>query len=165
MRISDRVSGIGLIVLGGLAAWGGSRLPPVPGQQIGPNVFPMVVGIGLMLCGLLITLHIGRSFEDEAEADFAAHGGEAASEQASDSPWFGLRALIPPVLVLFYVLASERIGFIATGGIMVFVCAMVLGAKVKHALPVAVVVPFCVHLIFFKLLRVPLPTGFIPTPW
>lgn len=165
MRISDRVSGIGLVVLGGLAAWGGSRLPPVPGQQIGPNVFPMVVGIGLVLCGVLIALRIGHSFEEEAEADFVAHGGDAVTEKPSEHPWFGLRALIPPLLIFFYVLASERIGFIITGAIMIFATAIALGAKPKHALPLALIAPFGVHLIFYKLLRVPLPPGLIPTPW
>ena len=66
-------TGLFLIALGGVAAYGGSRLPPVPGQQVGPNVFPMVVGAGLVLCGALIALGIGRHFEDEAEADLAAH--------------------------------------------------------------------------------------------
>ena len=49
MQLSDRISGAFLVALGALAAYGGSRLPPVPGQQIGPNVFPMVVGIGLAI--------------------------------------------------------------------------------------------------------------------
>ena len=66
-----------MVALGGLAAYGGSRLPPVPGQQIGPNVFPMVVGIGLVLCGGMIALGVGRRFEEEAEADLAAHSDRA----------------------------------------------------------------------------------------
>ena len=45
-----------MIALGGVAAYGGSRLPPVPGQQVGPNVFPIVIGAGLILCGALIAL-------------------------------------------------------------------------------------------------------------
>ena len=71
MQLSDRITGPFLVALGALAAYGGSRLPPVPGQQIGPNVFPMVVGIGLALCGVMIALGIGRRFEEEAEADLA----------------------------------------------------------------------------------------------
>jgi putative tricarboxylic transport membrane protein len=41
MHLPDRVTGLFMVALGGLAAYGGSRLPPVPGQQIGPNVFPL----------------------------------------------------------------------------------------------------------------------------
>jgi putative tricarboxylic transport membrane protein len=34
MHLPDRVTGLFIVALGGLAAYGGSRLPPVPGQQI-----------------------------------------------------------------------------------------------------------------------------------
>src|SRR5262245_24723544 len=71
MQLSDRVTGLFMVALGGLAAYGGSRLPPVPGQQIGPDVFPLVVGIGLAICGAMIALRIGRRYEEEAEADLA----------------------------------------------------------------------------------------------
>jgi len=71
MQLSDRVTGLFMVALGGLAAYGGSRLPPVPGQQIGPNVFPLVVGIGLAICGGMIAFGIGRGYEEEAEADLA----------------------------------------------------------------------------------------------
>ena len=69
MLISDKVSGTALVALGSAAAYGGSLLPPVPGQQVGPNVFPMVVGIGLALCGVLIAFGVGSVLEQEAEAD------------------------------------------------------------------------------------------------
>ena len=59
MHLSDRVTGLFLVVLGALAFWGGSRLPGVPGQDVGPAVFPMVVGGGLALCGVLIALGVG----------------------------------------------------------------------------------------------------------
>ena len=78
MRLPDYVTGLFLTGLGGLCYYGGSLLPPVPGQQVGPNVFPMVVGGGLVLCGVMIALSIGRKFEDEAEADLAAIEGGAA---------------------------------------------------------------------------------------
>ena len=37
MKVSDRVTGLILVVLGALAYYGGSLLPPVPGQQVGPE--------------------------------------------------------------------------------------------------------------------------------
>src|SRR5690606_5118232 len=107
---------------------------------------------------------VGSAIEEEAEADFAAHGGETASGQGGGL-WSGLRVLLPPLLVLFYVLVSERIGFIATSTIIILVAALSLGGKPKYAVPLAIVSPFVVHLIFYKVLRVPLPAGLIPTPW
>lgn len=170
MRLPDYATGLFICGLGGLAAYGGSLLPPVRGQQIGPNVFPMVVGIGLMICGALVALGIGRTFEDEAEADVAASESAAAAEGAVAAPepagfLYGLRVLLPPGLLLFYVLAVERIGFIATASVLVFVAAVALGARLKLAVPLALLAPIGVHLVFYKLLRVPLPEGLIPMPW
>jgi len=54
MQLSDRITGAFLVALGAVAAYAGSRLPPVLGQLIGPNVFPMAIGFGLCLCGVLI---------------------------------------------------------------------------------------------------------------
>jgi putative tricarboxylic transport membrane protein len=164
MQLSDRITGAFLIALGGVAAYAGSRLPPVPGQQVGPNVFPMVVGIGLVLCGALIALGVGHRFEEQAEAELAAHT-EPTRTPAQTAWWRGLAALVPPGLLVFYVLAVERIGFLATAAIIVFTAALALGARLRLAVPVALMAPLMVHLVFAKLLRVPLPIGLIPTPW
>jgi len=165
MHLSDRLTGGFLVVLGGAAAYGGSLLPPVPGQQIGPAVFPMVVGIGLVICGVLIALHVGRSFEDEAEADIAVHGGETIAEIQPTSWWQRLRTLVPPALLFFYLFAVDRIGFVPTGAIIVLSAALAFGASLRLAGLMALVAPPAVHLIFYKLLRVPLPDGFLPMPW
>jgi putative tricarboxylic transport membrane protein len=86
MRLPDRVIGLLILGLGAVVAYAGSRLPPVPGQQVGPNVFPFVIGIGLCLCGLMIAFGIGRSFEEEAEVDLAAHSDWPPRGSASTSP-------------------------------------------------------------------------------
>ena len=39
------------------------------------------------------------------------------------------------------------------------------GARPRLAVPVALLAPIVVHLVFYKLLRVPLPAGLIPMPW
>jgi putative tricarboxylic transport membrane protein len=165
MHLSDRITGLFLIALGGVAAYAGSRLPPVPGQQVGPNVFPMVVGIGLGLCGTLIALGVGRRLEAEAEAELAAHSDETAAPVQATAWWRGLAVLVPPGLLVFYVLAVERLGFLATAATLVLVTAAALGARLRLALPLALVAPVLVHLVFSKLLRVPLPQGLIPVPW
>ena len=43
--------------------------------------------------------------------------------------------------------------------------ATALGARWKLSLPLAVLAPLGVHLVFAKLLRVPLPPGPPPMPW
>ena len=162
MRLPDRVTGLFLVGLGAAAAYGGWQLPPVPGQPVGPNVFPLVIGTGLALCGLAIAFGIGHSFEEEEEL-IPVEGGQP--KEAPRGKLYGLRALLPPALLLFYVAAADRLGFIITAAIMVYVTSTALGAKWKLALPLAALSPFAIHLIFGKLLRVPLPAGLLPTPW
>lgn len=164
MQLSDRVTGPFLVGLGGITAYTGSLLPPVPGQQVGPNVFPMLIGGALALCGALIAFGIGRHFEEEAEADLAKVTAELPPEP-EHSFFYKLRVLIPPALLIFYVVAVERIGFIPTAAIIAFIASVALGARLRLAIPVALLSPVAVHLIFYKLLRVPLAEGFLPMPW
>jgi putative tricarboxylic transport membrane protein len=165
MFISDKVSGTMLVGLGAAAAYGGSLLPPVPGQQVGPNVFPMVVGAGLMLCGGMIALGVGSALEREAEADLAAHS-DTPKPAASRSPLVnGAKTLLPPALLLGYVFVGDALGFVPTAFLIVLAISLAMGARVKLALPLALIAPVIVHLIFVKLLRVPLPPGLLPMPW
>ncbi|WP_137123626.1 tripartite tricarboxylate transporter TctB family protein [Roseomonas sp. HF4] len=158
MHLSDRVTGLFLVVLGALAFWGGSLLPAVPGQDVGPAAFPMVIGGGLVLCGALIALGIGRSFEAPEAADDAPPPGLAARIG-------GWAAFLPPALLIFYVLVSERLGFLPTAALMLLATARALGASWRLAAGVALLAPLAVHLAFAKLLRVPLPDGVLPAPW
>lgn len=163
MLLSDKITGGVVAVLGGLAFAYGSQLPPVPGQQIGPSAFPMVIGAGLVLCGGLIMLGIGHRFEEVAEADLASH---TAPEQLAPLPaWRNWLALLPPALLAFYALVSETLGFLPTSAIMVLVASLAFGARLKLAVPLAIIAPFVINLIFLKLLRVPLPGGILPFPW
>src|SRR5215475_5828001 len=113
MRLPDSVTGSFLVVLGAAAGYGGWLLPPVPGQPVGPNVFPLVIGIGLALCGLAIAFGVGRSFEEEEEL-VAVEQGEADQGKAEEPTGglYGFRALLPPALLLFYVAAADLLGFL-----------------------------------------------------
>ena len=157
-----------MVALGGLAAYGGSRLPPVPGQQIGPDVFPLVVGIGLVICGGMIAFGVGRHYEEEAEADLARITGQFVTESGAGDHvpwWLGLKALVPPALLLFYVVAVDALGFLPTAAVIAATASLALGARLRLAAPLAIAAPLFVNLVFAKLLRVPLPSGLLPLPW
>ncbi len=161
MQLSDRVTGSFLVVLGAACGYGGWLLPPVPGQEIGPDVFPMVIGAGLIICGVMIAFGIGHAFEEEEELVAPAPG-----EEAPAITWArGLTALLPPGLLVFYVFAVDRLGFALTAGAMTLIMALSLGARLRLAIPLAILTPIAVDLIFSKLLRVPLPPGLLPMPW
>jgi putative tricarboxylic transport membrane protein len=163
LQLSDRITGAAFAVLGASAFAYGARLPHVPGQQVGPSAFPMVIGVGLVLCGGLIVFGIGRHFEEVAEADVISH--TPVEELAPLPAWRYLLALLPPALLVFYALASERLGFLPTTAIMVLTCSLAFGARPKLAIPLAIIAPFTINLIFLKLLGVPLPSGILAFPW
>lgn len=172
MKVSDRLTGAMLVGLGVASYWGGSRLPQIPGQQIGPNVFPMVIGAALVACGVLIILGIGRTFEEEEKIVTSATGdvadGDTLEKAQGRLATFlrgGWKVLVPPAALFFYYFASEKLGFWITASLMVFTLAWSQGAKLKWALGLAVVAPALVHLVFYKLLRVPLPPGLLKLPW
>ena len=111
----------------------------------------------------MIAFGIGHTFEEERGAGPAR--GRASRRAAPRGKLYGLRALLPPALLLFYVLVADRLGFVPTAGLIVLVTSTALGARLKLAVPLALLAPIGVHLIFAKLLRVPLPTGLLPMPW
>jgi putative tricarboxylic transport membrane protein len=166
MQLSDRVTGLFLVALGGACAYGGWLLPPVPGQEIGPDVFPLVIGIGLVICGAMIAFGVGHSFEEEVRIEPDPDAPPGTAEAAEPIGWArGAMALVPPALLLFYVFAVDRLGFFLTAAAMVLTAALALGARLRLAVPLAIVAPLFVHLVFAKLLRVPLPQGLVPLPW
>ena len=85
----DRITGCLVAALGLLAVWGASRLPAMPGQQVGPSAFPTLIGVGLVVTGALIAFGVGRGFEEETPApdtsapDAPAHDAPARSDPAA----------------------------------------------------------------------------------
>jgi len=161
LQLSDKVTGACLVALGGVTVYGASLQPGVPGQDVGPSVFPMLIGLGLAGCGAMIGLGIGRSFEAPEET-VAAAPGEAVPSPPRFAEW---RAFLPPLLLLFYVLAVETLGFLLTAAVIAFVVSLTLGARLRLALPVALLAPVAIDLVFVQLLRVPLPEGMLTLPW
>jgi putative tricarboxylic transport membrane protein len=162
MQTSDRVSGAFIIALGALAVVGGFQQPAMVGQDVGPSAFPIVVGLGLVLSGILVALGVGHRLEATALEELASH--QPAANVSSHT--FGLwRVCVPPGLLFLYVALVGQIGFVLTAGLLVFCASLTLGARLSHALLLAILAPPVVHLVFGKLLRVPLPIGLLPMPW
>ncbi|WP_120009581.1 tripartite tricarboxylate transporter TctB family protein [Teichococcus vastitatis] len=161
MQLSDRITGLCLVALGGAAVYGATQQPGVPGQDVGPSVFPMVIGLGLIGCGALVALRVGRSFEAPDEV-VPPEPGEAMAAPPRFAEW---RAFLPPLLLVFYMLAVDTLGFLLVAAAITLVVCLTLGARLRLALPLAVLAPIGIHAVFVRLLRVPLPDGLLTLPW
>ena len=77
----------------------------------------------------MIAFGIGHTFEEEEELVPLEAGQQAPPPPRGKL--YGLRALLPPALLLFYVVAADRLGFILTAGLIVLVTSTALGARLE----------------------------------
>jgi putative tricarboxylic transport membrane protein len=153
MKINDAAFGALFGVLSLLVLWTIQGYPRIPGQNFGPAAFPGVAASGLALCSLLLIVQ-----------------GVRARHQA---PWFAAGEWLrrPAQLVAFavaviglalYVVASEQVGFLIIGTLIVSALMLALRVRAIVALPVALLATLVIHVAFYKGLRVPLPWGVLP---
>jgi putative tricarboxylic transport membrane protein len=145
----DRWVGFGLAVLALAVLWSGSAFPNVPGQKLGAAFLPMIIGGGLLVCGLALVL---RSFRRGAYAEAEAEAKVEVEEH------FGSAVVIVGA-VLAYIFLSERIGFLFIAPLCLLAVFLAFRVRWQTAVLCAVGGTLVVHLAFYKLLRVPLPWG------
>jgi putative tricarboxylic transport membrane protein len=148
VRNTDRWVGLALAVLGFAVLWSARAFPDVPGQKLGAAFLPMLVGAGLLLCGLGLVVRSarGRAYAHEA--------GEAAAK----AEHFGSSAIIVGAVVAYIVL-SEKLGFLFIAPVCLMAVFLALRVRWRAALLWALGGTVLVHVAFYKLLRVPLPWG------
>lgn len=148
MRVNDAVLGAGLLVLGLAVFLYARTLPPVPGQEYGAAVFPMLVAWGLGGAGGLLVVAGTRHWQG---------AWVAAAWTRRPVGWGRLGAVAG--LVVFYMVASEPLGFMPVSVSMLFALFMLFGARWWVAALVAAGVTVAIARGFGDLLRVPLPRG------
>ncbi|MEO7152634.1 MAG: tripartite tricarboxylate transporter TctB family protein [Burkholderiaceae bacterium] len=148
MRFTDRWVGVALALLGLAVMWSSRDFPAVPGQKVGAGFLPLIVGVGLLLCGAALVLRSLRN---------AAYAHEA--EQAARKPeHYGSAAVIVGAVVAYLALA-DRVGFLLLAPLCLASVLVALRVRWLPAVGWAIGSTLLVHFAFYKLLRVPLPWG------
>ncbi len=149
MKFNDAVSGGALLALAIAILVNVSSFPDIPGQPVGPAVFPALLALMLAGCALLM---IAKGLAARGE-------GWVQPGRWLASPDHRRNFLVTVGCLVFYLLASEWLGFLACG--VLVLCAMFLALSVRRALvlPLALVITLAIHTVFYKGLRVPLPWG------
>jgi len=155
MKINDAVFGLLLLVLGAAVLLIVRSYPQIPGQQVGPALFPGLIAAGLCVCGALL---LAKGWRDRAVSPWLHFDAWIRSPRH-------LTAFAVTLLgVVFYVVASEKLGFFITSTLILFALMWSLRVSPARALLIALIATFLIHFAFYKLLRVPLPWGVL-TPW
>ena len=157
MKFNDAVFGLALLVLGGLVLAVVRGFPGMPGQQCGPALFRGLIAAGLCTCGLLL---LAKGWRERRTVAWVRLGAWTAS------PRHVLAVVLVIAAVLFYMLLSERVGFLPVAAILLFALMLVMRVPPARALLIAVIATLVIHTAFYKLLRVPLPWGVLmPIAW
>ena len=153
MKLNDAVFGAVFFALSLLVFWSIRDYPSIPGQNIGPAAFPGVVAAGLAICSVLLMIQGVRN----------RNAGPWLSLDAwTRNPRTLLGFAVTVGVLLVYVLAADRLGFIVVGIIMLTAMLSALRVRLFAALLVASFATFAIHFAFYKGLRVPLPWGLLP---
>ncbi|MBM3364605.1 MAG: tripartite tricarboxylate transporter TctB family protein [Betaproteobacteria bacterium] len=157
MKLHDTLSGLALLLLALLIGWNASGFPEVPGQQIGPAVFPKALAALLALCAVLLILRGRQATTEQAWVQLGAW---------LQSPLHRRNFLITLACLVFYVLASDFLGFLLCGIAILSVMFYALAVRPSRIAPLAVGLTLLIHTLFYKGLRVPLPWGVLsPIQW
>jgi putative tricarboxylic transport membrane protein len=151
MRFNDAVVGFAFILLAGAMIAMTFTFPPFPGQKYGPSLFPRIIGGGIILFSLLLMLREWRGGGRPLLVldGWARRPGRLAS--------FALML----AAMVFYLLASEPLGFMPTAFLIQLGLFLWFGVRPVTALIVAVVMTIAVQYFFGNLMRVPLPRGIL----
>lgn len=154
MKLDDAVWGALFALLGAAILWHVQGFPHIPGQNVGPGLFPGVLAVALLVSGALLI----------ASGLKARRADGAASRWAVAPDWLRSQRHLLAFAVLvasnvFYLLAVDRLGFLLTAFVYLAALMGVLRVRLALVLPVALIMALAIHYAFYKLLRVPLPWG------
>jgi putative tricarboxylic transport membrane protein len=157
MKINDAFWGVLLMALGAAVLWAVRGYPNIPGQPVGPALFPGLIAMGLCAGGALL---VWQGWRDRNNAPWWVWESWVRSPRHAGA----LAVLLGSVV--FYILVSDALGFLITAVLMLLALFRSLQVAWGRSVFWAVVATWGVHFAFYKLLRVPLPWGILtPLAW
>lgn len=153
MQIHDTVIGALLALLGVAVIWHVGSFPQVTGQSYGPNLFPRLTGIGLMIFGGGLVLRGVRTAEGTPKV---------LSMPDSNTLRRGMFSALYILSSVFgIVLFGETVGIQILVLIILLVGLLSAFRRPVMSLVLAVGLMVAFDLIFRMLLRVPVPSGLL----
>jgi putative tricarboxylic transport membrane protein len=149
LRNSDSFLGFVVLTFSGLLWYLVEQIPEVKYRAIAPTFFPYVITVTLAILGVLLICEGWRQ-------------PEAPVFKVKITRKDAYRLILFLLMMLVYLKTVNILGFILTSIIFVALAEPLLGERRPHVvIMVALGVPAGLYVLFFKLLRVILPTGIL----
>jgi putative tricarboxylic transport membrane protein len=169
VKLSDLIMGPLIVGFGALVVWGAFTLPRIPGLRFGPDLIPLLIGIGLIMSGasILITALFFRKAPSKSLELLAAEAAAARPSPLIDfSDWqipsrqilaAGWTLLGPVFCIAFFDIAGFPIlALVYMAGLMAL-----MNARPLTILIVAPLTVLALHIGFSEGLRLQLPAGWL----
>ena len=156
MKLNDAVWGGFFLLLATAILVHVQSFPNIPGQKVGPALFPGLIAVALAVCALIL---IAKGLSVRRKDAESLHW-------FSPGPWLGSRRHVLAFTLaigvnVFYILLVDKLRFILAGVIYLSALFAVFGVRPRTVVPVALIVTLAIHFGFYKLLKVPLPWGIL----
>lgn len=146
----DIFAGGALVVLGIAMILGTAEFPSIGAVSYGPDFYPKIVATGLILSGL------GISAEGLAKHHVDIESG----------PLHLPRTIALVVIIAAFALGFRWLGFHVAATLALIAAMRLFGSSWLLAIPYAVGATVVLHVLFYTVLRVPLPWGLLlPIAW
>ncbi|WP_119168168.1 tripartite tricarboxylate transporter TctB family protein [Algihabitans albus] len=149
MKIADWALGLLLTASGAVVLWEAQSFPSPVGQLYGAAFFPTIVGSGMALVGVLMSMTGLRK----------AKTGVVRFDEWHPNAATLARLALPIGITLAIIFVMPHAGFLATATVSLIVFQVFLGVRWLVALPIALIGAVVISYVFGTLLRVALPYG------
>lgn len=150
MKIHDSILGLIFVLIGAITLLTVSSYPKMPGQDVGPAMFPGVMAAGLVVFGSILAVRarmLAGSRRLFALGDWA------------ESPRHALAGLSVILGCAAYAFFSTLLGFLIIAPIVLFIWHVAFGVSLRTSLVSAILTTVIFWAVFYKGLGVPLPWG------
>lgn len=118
----------------------------LPGMNVGPGLFPSIVGAGMAIMGVALTIQ-GWIVRDTPE-----------DEAPPLVTWFAIGVVVSLAAVI---LAMPYLGFLVAGTLFSVVVVLLSGGKWLPAVIFSPIATATIYFVFTAAMRVPLPRGIL----
>ena len=148
MRVSNTAIGMVLIIFASTVLVHVQSFPKLDNGYPGPALFPSVLAVLFIFCGIGLIIQGIRQREKVLKFDLGT---------IAPAGWINIAFVLGTVVC--YILLAEYLGFLIFSLVILIILMKWLKVKILPNLAMSITVTLAIYLLFAKVLLVPLPRG------